>query len=169
MQPIPRRLALVAIGGAVLPMPAVASPDPIYAAIERHRNAAAQELATIRVVIDLEDELDVTWHWRVGDYEPPSDCADPPEWIAAQTNNYRASLAEAQARYALSRVAPTTMQGLVALILYMDEMRRTDAAALTVEMWTGFDEGDEAVFEVCINRMIDTLAPVVRDLARAVA
>jgi hypothetical protein len=115
--------AIVAAGGAALgmalPLPVSAGnsqrvPDPILAAIEAHKVAAATSLAAVKRNSVFEDELYA--HERLQTERRLEDeHARQEEIDAAIEEAHHAEQVEA---YALLDVTPTTMEGVIALLTY---------------------------------------------------
>jgi hypothetical protein len=119
-----RRAVLAGIAAApALAAPALAeigsSPDPIFAAIERHKVAfrTSQEAGRIRVyTVDCEEapEYDAVKHKAAEE----ADCA------ATDASN--------DAAYALTTIRPTTMAGALALLRYVEAF---NAGAFFLKPW----------------------------------
>jgi hypothetical protein len=109
-------------GAATLPaiaIPALATEaDPIFAAIQRHRDA----IKAFRDASDRGDCLDIPVEKRrthaiaYADYEIVE--TDDPRWIAAERECIVALVASEEAQDALLEVAPTTVAGAAALLSY---------------------------------------------------
>jgi hypothetical protein len=101
----------IAAGGAVaalaLPTAGASEPDPIYAAIEAHRKAAAVEQAAWDEVNRLLDDEKIS---------PSDECAltDGP------------NVAAWDAREKFAATIPTTLPGLLATIVYANEIENED-------------------------------------------
>ena len=116
--------SLAAVGAATAPaMPALAdaAPDPILAAIEAHRAAAARFEATLDVQERLEDELptearqsqifqDDLWI-KVG---------DDPRWIEAMRDQRDTCAAVDELGWAFVETPPVTAAGNAALMAYVE-------------------------------------------------
>ena len=129
--PISRRRALttIASAGAVMPLAAAlpalaaaAEPDPIFAAIEKHKAAYSAFVDAAHHDGELEETL--PWDRRqssITAYETEIVDTDAPEWVAAK----RRTMATADAMYDsaidLLDVAPTTVAGVIALLAYAAE------------------------------------------------
>jgi hypothetical protein len=123
-----RRIALAALSATAVALPALpimaaaSETDPIFAAIAAHREATAAEIAAVHANSRLDATLPrekTTWHWSVYDTEPPADCNDAPEWIAAEVALGDAGDAEDDALLAVLTTTPTTLAGIVALLEYV--------------------------------------------------
>jgi hypothetical protein len=97
----------------------VAGPDPIFAAIARHRAAMAAMEALDQDALE-EQFPDHSWHWRIGDEIPPEGCTDDPRWIAAQLAVGRVQDEHDEALTDMLSIAPTTVAGVAALLEYLD-------------------------------------------------
>jgi hypothetical protein len=65
---------------------ATGEPDPMFAAIERHRAALRGWLATYDRLGVLQEMIpEARRRWQVLFNERPDDCTDAPEWIEANT------------------------------------------------------------------------------------
>lgn len=132
--------------GMALPLPepaqaAVAGPDPIFAAIERHRAAYATYDAALgedeleayipreRRRSSFYDALEGDPGWRVP--------TDHPDWIAHIEQSAKASIGEAEAACALVSTEGLTPAGAIALINYAKE-RSEDR-----DFWQDLEEDGE--------------------------
>ena len=112
-----------AVAHPALAAPAIAAaiaPDPIFAAIERHRAAAAAFDAGIDEEILLEEALPADKckaHCRGDDAS-----TDDPRWQNLRRRYWAVSDQMDQARQQLFE-APTSVAGLVVLVDYLDEIR----------------------------------------------
>jgi hypothetical protein len=139
-----RRALLMGLAVAATPMapvlanalsesaPAVA--DPIFALIEAYDRAASQEMVSYRERDSLEEALPEeqrTWsiHFGCGDDRrwPPEGCTDTPEWLNAELAIGEASDRMSDQMLALLTTAPTTIDGVAALL------ERLEAAAFPEE------------------------------------
>jgi hypothetical protein len=97
-------------------------PDPIVAAIERHRAAlpswlaAYDRLGVLQQMIPLNPEAPS--HWMMF-HERPDDCTDPPEWIEANTILLAAVDETANALEVVLSTPPTTVAGAADLLDYV--------------------------------------------------
>lgn len=105
-----------AIAGTAIPL-APEVHDPIFAAIEAHKTAHAEWLASIDRHLDLEAELPrdkrrsfiTLWEEEIVE-------TDDPRWIEAERKSRRLSRAESEAACALLDAPPKTMAGISALL-----------------------------------------------------
>jgi hypothetical protein len=109
------RLATAAGAGSVLGVPAIAVADPIYAAIEHHREVIRPWDAAATAA----DELMGEWYaLRAGPFEKP-----PAEMAAAiaEAEEHQDVMSDLEARAvdALVETVPTTLTGLLAAIRYV--------------------------------------------------
>lgn len=167
MFPPRRRFLLQAVGvaagsaalGMALPLPepagaSVASPDPIFAAIERHRAAYAAYDATLGED-ELEDEIPPRLRqssyydartgatdWRVK--------TDHPKWIAHLEEQIRTDREEEEAAAELISTDGLTPAGAVALLAYARD--REDRG----DHWPDFVQGSWLYLMLC--RVVETLA-----------
>jgi hypothetical protein len=111
--------AAVATTVAVPSAPAAAPPDPIFAAIERHKEAFRPSLEAARVKLNT-----VSAEW--------AENYDAAAHEAAEAAAVVTSEAEEDAANALTTIRPTTMAGILALIRYVAEF---NAGAFFLEPW----------------------------------
>jgi hypothetical protein len=105
-------------------------PDPIFAAIERHRAARRGWLAAYdRLFVLQEMTPEAPHHWEIFD-ERPDDCTDAPEWIEANTAFLAAIEELAKALEAVLSTPPTTTAGVADLLDYVG---RYECQPLAVE------------------------------------
>ena len=99
---------------------ATGEPDPIIAAIERHRAALRGWLATYDRLGVLQEMIpEARRRWQVLFNERPGDCADAPEWIEANTA-FLAAIAELDRAYeVVLSTPPTTVAGVADLLDYV--------------------------------------------------
>ena len=99
--------------------------DPVFAAIDAHRRAAADHAASVDTVVTLEESLpETSRQWIVSDdaLVPPADNSDDPRWIAAQNAILKTGEALDKAAWALIDDAPPkTVAGAAALLGYAHE------------------------------------------------
>jgi hypothetical protein len=110
--------------GAALPLPLSAAtsqggPDPILAAIEVHRTAAA----AIKPILDTQSALERNLprekrQSNVDAWEEKIVETDDPRWIDAERAVHDAFDTETDAAIDLLNIHPTTMHGLIALLQY---------------------------------------------------
>ncbi|WP_168213659.1 hypothetical protein [Bradyrhizobium cosmicum] len=153
----------VAAGGAAiamgLPLPqpagaAVASPDPIFAAIERHRAAYTAHDATLG---DDQLEAEIPFRLRQSSfYDAESDVpdwrvkTDHPKWIAHIEEQRRTWHEEQKAAAELISTEGLTPAGAVALLAYARD--REDRG----DHWPDFEEGSWLYLMLC--RVVEALA-----------
>jgi hypothetical protein len=125
------RRAILA-GAATLPVlsvPAVAAiqtePDPIFAAIERHRSAYAEWVAALDYETALEHELPS--EKRRSDWSRGVVNTDDPRWIDNVVAIDKWHDEKAAAMTDLVTVSPTTAAGVLALLKYYAETAPLDA------------------------------------------
>jgi hypothetical protein len=135
----PAAAAAALAGGAVINAVAIGAAkagevDPIFALIEAFDRAADEESIAYRESTSLEETLPEeqrTWSIHFGgDGEglwPPEGCADAREWLNAQLAIGRSSARISDLMVALLTTAPTTIEGVIALL------ERLDAAAFPEE------------------------------------
>jgi hypothetical protein len=141
--------------GAGLPLPApAATPDPIFAAIERHRAAA------------------IVWDAAV---DVRSVFPEGPEPQTDEQREQRDILDEAvdEARYALDktgvdliRTVPTTAGGIASAVAYIQRQMRDDGTFMPFDIEFHYDvgyEGDSAVVLGWIDAFLNTIAGAVSE------
>jgi hypothetical protein len=105
--------------------------DPIFSAIDDHRKAAAAYDAICVVTDDLEEAIPKekrrTRVARLDDERKIVE-TDDPRWIAHEVALADAGSAESDAECDLATVAPTTLQGIVALMKYATEVEERGCA-----------------------------------------
>jgi hypothetical protein len=110
----------VLAGAAAIPalaLPATAAqPDPIFAAIEKHRAAHIVAMETGRVVSGTPDEA--------------------PSYVVAEKKDREARTKAHEAAYALLDLRPATMAGILALLEYVEEF---NAGNVWLESTRGLD------------------------------
>ena len=115
-----------AVNAVAIGMAKAGEVDPIFAAIEDHRRSLDNMFACYRTSFKLEEDLpDLPagkrhWHRSVWSETPPSDCGDPPEWIAAQLATGEGEEQRKTAADALANTQPSTISGVIALLGYLD-------------------------------------------------
>ncbi len=96
--------------------------DPVFAAIETHKTAAANHAEAVDVIAELEEALppqERQWSAADGEREPPAGTSDNPRWIDAQVAVLSSGDALDDASWALiDSAAPTTVAGAAALLSY---------------------------------------------------
>jgi len=103
---------------ATLPRRATGEPDPIFAAIERHRGAVRGWLAAIDrrgALRKMIPEARRRWEFD----ERPDGCTDAPEWIEANTALIEAYEELDKALEAVLSTPPTTIAGVADLLDYI--------------------------------------------------
>ena len=100
---------------------ATGEPDPIFAAIERHRAALGSWLAAYDRLGVLQEMIsEDRRRWRIFD-ERPDDCSDAPEWIEANTIFLAAVEESAKALEVVLSTPPTTITGVADLLDYVSK------------------------------------------------
>jgi hypothetical protein len=158
-----RRALLMGFAAAATPMaPAIASAlsesapavaDPIFALIEAYDQAASQEMVSYRERDSLEEVLPKeqrTWsiHFGCGGDGrwPPDGCTDAPEWLDAELAIGEASGRMSDHMLALLTTAPTTIDGVAALLerleaaAFPEERDHPGAESLIATMSDWYDE-----------------------------
>jgi hypothetical protein len=100
------------------PPRATAEPDPIFAAIERHRAALRGWLAADHrrgVLWDVIPKARRRWESN----ERPDDCTDAPEWIGANTTLIEVTEELDKALEVVLSTPPTTIAGVADLLDYV--------------------------------------------------
>jgi hypothetical protein len=157
-----RHLLTVAAGGAVAAVIshglAAPAPDPIYAAIERHKAACVPWDAAIDVRAEFPEGphpmTDEQWEKR----DALDDAVDEARVILQQ------------AGLDLIKTAPTTATGIATAIRYMQRQMRTDGTYMPYDIEFEFDdlyEGDGGVVLAWIDVWLDTIADATTELDRA--
>jgi hypothetical protein len=124
MSPLNRRLFLGAAAASAIVSPSIASvPDPIFAAIEAHRELDRSLTAVLTEAGRLEDTLpEGLRETSLNLYEDPIIVeTDSPEWIRTEKAAMAAHIALHDAEVELAGVVPTTMAGVVAILRYAEE------------------------------------------------
>ena len=162
------RRAVLAGTAAAIPAVAFASvpahygPDPVFAAIERHRAAYKAHGDFLRD----EDERDLwiripeerrRWHADIFNPEPPADCGDDPEWIAYEKTKLDAGTTDAEALVSVVSTEPATIAGAVALLNYCLQQGELGASYSGV--------GDEAEAIDLTATLLETLAAALPKMA----
>jgi len=99
---------------------ATGEPDPMFAAIERHRAALRGWLATYDRLGVLQEMIPETRRlWQILVNERPDDCTDAPEWIEANTAFLAAIEETAIALEVVLSTPPTTITGAADLLDYV--------------------------------------------------
>jgi len=94
-------------------------PDPIFAAMERHRAARRGWLAAYdRICVLRETTPEAQHHWEIFE-KRPDDCTDAPEWIEANTAFLVAIEELDKALEAMLSSPPTTIAGVADLLDYV--------------------------------------------------
>ena len=102
------------------PPRATGEPDPIFAAIERHRAARRGWLAAYDRLGVLQEMIPETRRlWQILVNERPDDCTDAPEWIEANTAFLAAIEELDKALEAALSTPPTTIAGVADLLDYV--------------------------------------------------
>jgi hypothetical protein len=105
----------------------VNEPDPIFAAIERHKLAVAQYNRLCDQQDDLEDKIPREKR-QTGEHEDGQLViveTDDPRWVAFQQGMDEVTDAEIQAECDLVNVVPTSIAGVIAVLEYGDEIEET--------------------------------------------
>jgi hypothetical protein len=120
-------LAGTAVNAVAIGMAQAGEVDPIFALIEAHDQAASEESALYREVARLEETLpDGQTDWsisfgRAGESSrPPEACTDAPEWLTVQLAIGEAGHRQSDLMLALLTTAPTTIEGVIALLERLD-------------------------------------------------
>ena len=109
------------------PAGASGGPDPIFAAIERHRAARRRRLAAYDRLGVLQEMIpEARRRWEISDVRPV-DCTDAPEWIEANTALIEAIEELAKALKAVLSTPPTTIAAVADLLDYV--------AGVDVSLW----------------------------------
>jgi hypothetical protein len=146
------------VGAAAVPalavaIPAAAEADPVFAAIERHRQLYAAYAAAVRHKCALEEELPIELcrttrnRWENKEYD-----TDDPRWIKAVVADDETFHLAERAADNLADMEPTSLVGVIALLEYFVE-----AQANGDEVWPEYvyDERLEPVpFSVAIARTV---------------
>jgi hypothetical protein len=155
----------VAAGGAALgaglPLPAsAATPDPIFAAIERHRAAGIvwDAAVDVRSVFPEGSEpmTDEQWEQR--------------ETLDDAVSEARCALSEAGMD--LIRTVPTTVGGICGAIAYIQRQMRDDGTFMPFDIGFHYDvgyEGDSAVVFGWLDAFLNTIASAVSEFDPALA
>ena len=101
---------------------ATGEPDPIFAAIGRHRAAVRGWLAAYDRLGVLQEMIpEARRGWQVLFNERPDDCTDAPEWIEANTA-FLAAIEELDRAYeVVLSTPPTTVAGVADLLDYVSK------------------------------------------------
>jgi hypothetical protein len=146
--------AMATVGAAAIATAApaiagLAEPDPIYAAIERHKAACLPWDAAIDVRAEFPEGpapmTDEQWEQRDLLDEAVEDARDPLE----------------KAGLDLINTAPTTATGIATAIRYMQRQMRTDGTYMPYDIEFEFDdlyEGDGGVVLAWIDVFLNTIA-----------
>jgi len=162
VDPTRRHLLTVAAGGAVaaaIPtamLAATPAPDPIYAAIERHKAACIPWDAAIDVRAEFPEGphpmTDEQWEQR----DALDDAVDEARVILQQ------------AGVDLIHTAPSTATGITIAVRYMQKQMRTDGTYMPYDIEFQFDDlyaGDGGVVLAWIDVWLNTIADAVAELA----
>jgi hypothetical protein len=107
-------------------------PDPIFAAIERHRAALrGWEAAYDRLGVLQEMIPEARRRWQIFD-ERPDDCTDAPEWIEANTTFHAAVEELGKALEVVFSTPPTTVAGVADLLDYVGRHEWTPLAGRNI-------------------------------------
>jgi hypothetical protein len=107
-------------------------PDPIFAAIERHRAALGSWLAAYDRLGVLQEMIsEDRRRWRIFD-ERPDDCSDALEWIEANTIFLAAVEESAKALEVVLSTPPTTITGVADLLDYVGRYECQPLAGQTI-------------------------------------
>jgi hypothetical protein len=155
-------LPALAMPATVNALPAL---DPIYAACERYEIAKTAYIAAVHAAQDLEETLPThqrQWDWSVWDPEPPADCDDAPEWIAAQRS--LACPRECKALFELAKTKPTTIAGCVHVLDYVVEC--WNKGEQWSDTWTGeYDpETGDAMYANPSRMLVETMSEALREI-----
>ena len=117
-------LAMPAAAGAMLP-----GNDPIFAAIQRHRDAWAATFAIYHTRSELEDTLPRELRQTYIDAEDEKIVqTDDPRWIATERAGIAGWKATNAAADAMLDICPTTIAGVAALLAYVYEHEKKQGA-----------------------------------------
>jgi hypothetical protein len=159
-----RTLLTTAAALPALAVPALASaaPDPIFAAIEVHRQAYAEFEARVRCEFALEDELPMNnRESRIDAYHEKIVETDDPRWVPALRATEEGSDLAELAAIKLLNVDPTTIAGVAALLEYFAEVEVVDDGGFWPE---SVADGDDPAVK---KRSASFGYFVARDAARA--
>jgi hypothetical protein len=155
-----RHFLSVAAGGAVAAaIPNAASVaasaiDPIYAAIERHRETAAMWDTAVNVRANFPDTADPRTDEQRDQIDELDNAVDE-TWEPCE-----------QASVALINTAPTTLEGIIAAIAYIRIQMRNDGDYMVHRLL--LDTGGDAQETMgWIDAFLDTIAHAATDLDRA--
>jgi hypothetical protein len=139
---------------ATLPRRATHEPDPISAAIERHR-------AALRGWLAADDRRGVLWdvipkarrRWEFD--ERPVHCADAPEWIEANTALIEAYEELDKALEVVLSTPPTTITGVADLLDYVSRYPWEVAGASAYS-----EQANESYGTILENALVEVLSRV---------
>jgi hypothetical protein len=130
---------------ATLPQRATREPDPIFAAIKRHRAAVRSYLTSIDRRSTLRQIIpQARRRWEAG--EKPDRCTDAPEWIGTNTALIEAAEELDKALEAVLSTAPTTIAGAADLLDYVS---RKEWEVVGAGEWA--NDYDGAIFENALD------------------
>lgn len=116
---------------SALAIPALAAPpstpDPIFAAIERHRQSALEFYRQVAIEAELDEIIpfEKRKNYHVEDRDNPDvGRDDDPRWTAFRKTYDIASDEKESSAIELTDTVPTTMAGVVALLAYLDSFAR---------------------------------------------
>ena len=115
-------VALPAIAVPRLAISAGTQPDPIFAAIERHKTTY------------------ITWT-ETGKIQSETKCSDEERYWEAQVRCRWASRASMRAGFALTNIQPTTMAGVLALLQYVEEFNAGGFGHPSDDGWRSWPAG----------------------------
>jgi hypothetical protein len=99
--------------------------DPVFAVIERHREAVKAEYSALIKEGQLEEIIPderCRWSPRFGtEEEPPENCTDDPVWIEAQIAHVKAAYERTDLLLELLTTPPTTIAGVAAILAHLAE------------------------------------------------
>lgn len=159
--------------GVALPLPepagaAVASRDPMYAAIEAHKTAKAALEAAIHVHSALDRELPFEkCRSLVTAWEETIVETDDPRWIESERDVDRCHDAETDAACALLSEGPTTMAGCIALLKYAVEAD-TDGMSWPEGLYRDVNDPGPTMTGSWQQLLIANLAEILPELALGV-
>jgi hypothetical protein len=150
-----------AAGGAVaaltttVPTAAAPAPDPIFAAIERHKAAC----------VPWDGAIDVRAEFPEGPHPMTDDQREHRDALDDAVDEARVILE--QAGLDLINTVPTTATGIATAIRYMQRQMRTDGTYMPYDIEFEFDDlyaGDGGVVLAWIDDFLNTIAVAVSEL-----
>lgn len=144
-----------------------AAVDPVFEAIERHREAFSVWGATLAEQDRLEGILPRErreWSPSMNNLMPPEDCDDAPEWIANQHADWAHCNDESSTLCKLVSTVPATAAGIAALVRYVRE-HRDNGNDLESRFSGEYDrETGEAVYVDVSATFLNTLDEAMKNL-----